>query len=335
MNVSLFLEIKNEYTEHLIDTISPFIYEGMNSIYREAVNIAEGANSNDKILLVFQKLLKSISDWNQNKIDEETNRIKLASNTSEYLDDLVKAVIKSNIILLTYSNSISNVIAQTFYNNFTTSTLIHRCYTVCAKDIHNNPYLFFHDVHQMDFKRNQIVIQQNIQSGISRAIRKILPISVILKEYLVNSVNIIDENIAKPTKIEQPINNKLQKEVMNIIKTDGNKSDKQKVKSIITIDKILNSIENKKPKEVDQLNIQRLIRKSDKNVNENRLSTSDKKIINIDIDEKNEEQNSVSVTTISNNPQYKNMFTKNSNPETSEKIDPKNVKLIEAYKNRI
>lgn len=332
MNVSLFLEIKNEYTEHLIDTISPFIYEGMNSIYREAVNIAQGADSNDKILLIFQKLLKSISDWNQNKIDEETNRIKIASNTSEYLDDLVKAVIKSNIILLTYSNSISNMIAQTFYNNLTTSTLIHRCYTECAKDIHNNPYLFFHDVHQMDFKRNQIIIQQNIQSGISRAIRKILPISVILKEYLVNSVNIINEPI---NKIEQPVNNKLQKEVMNIIKTDGNKSDKQKVKSIITIDKILNSIENKKPKEMDQLNIQRLMRKSDKHINDNRLSTSDKKIINIDIDEKEEEHKSVSVTTISNNPQYKNMFTKNSNPETSEKIDPKNIKLIEAYKNRI
>jgi len=335
MNVSLFLEIKNEYTEHLIDTISPFIYEGMNSIYREAVRIAEETDSKDKILLIFQKLLQSVPQWNQIKIEEETNRIKTASNTSEYLDDLVKAVIKSNIILLSYSNSISNLIGQTFYNNFTTAVFIHRCYTECAKDVYNNPYLFFHDVGQMDFKRNQIIIQQNIQSGIGRAIRKILPISIILKEYLVNSVNICDQ----VKKNDTHVNEKLQKEVMNIIKTDANKSDKQKVKSIITIDKILNSIENKKPKDVnlEQLNIQRMIRKSDKNINENKLSTSDKKIINIDINdnvltENNQEHKTVSVTTLSNNPQYKNIFTRHSNPETSEKIDPKNVKIIETYR---
>jgi hypothetical protein len=50
----------------------------------------------------------------------------------------------------------------------------------------------------MEFKRNQIVIEGIIKKGIERGIRKILPLAAVLKEYLINSVNIINE----PPKVE-------------------------------------------------------------------------------------------------------------------------------------
>lgn len=270
MNVALFLEIKNEYTEHLVDTITPYIYEGLTSIYKSAVRLAEETNREGSVLIIFQKLLQQIDGWNQIRIIEETNRIKQMSNTSEYLDDLVKAVIKSNIILLAYSNSISNLVGQSFYNSLTTATFIHRCYTECGKDAHNNPYLFFYDRDfPMEYKRNQLIIHQHIEAGIAKAIRKILPISMILKEYLVNSINIINE----PPKVElvgnshgmapsqpfvkmsenrgdilapdQLIDPKLEKAVMSIIKSDSVKSDKQKIQAIMNMDKLISSMEPK------------------------------------------------------------------------------------------
>lgn len=279
MNVALFLEIKNEYTEHLTDTITPYIYEGLTSIYKEAVRLADEINREGNTLMIFQKLLQSINNWSQLRIEEETNRIKQLSNTADYLDDLIRAVVKSNIILLTYSNSVSNVIAQSFYNTLTTSTFIHRCYTECGKDAHNNPYLFFHDVDPMDYKRNQIIINQHIQAGITRAIRKILPISMILKEYLVNSINIIQE----PPKVEligsnqqvipdtlgpqldnfgrinpfgskniseNKLDSKLEKEVMKIIKSESAKSEQQTVQAILNIDKILTNMKPNNPAEL-------------------------------------------------------------------------------------
>jgi len=283
MNVALFLEIKNEYTEHLIETMTPYIYEGLTCIYKEALKMAQQNNQEEVTLIIFQKLLQAIEKWNQIRIDEETYRIKQLSNTLEYFDDLVKAVIKSNIILLTYSNSISNIIGQNFYNNFVTSTFVHRCYTECAKDAHNNPYLFCHDIKLLEYKRNQIIIQEQIKNGIARAIRKILPISMILKEYLVNSVNIIQEppkielvglapnnqapNQAQPMmpqipnpgfpfqqtqysnlnkkKSENKIDSNLECEVKKMIQTDNNKSDKQKIQEIINLDKILTSAKKK------------------------------------------------------------------------------------------
>lgn len=191
MNVQLLLEVKEWYTDYLVDTLTPFIYEGLLSLYTEAVSVSISTGTPKKSLLLFQKYLQSIDGWTQYKIDEETNRIKQNSGTAEVFDDLVKSVIRSYIILLTYSNNVSNVIAQTFYNNMSTSDLIHRCYIECAKDAHNHPYLFLHDIDPLDQKRNQVLIERNIQQGIVRGIRKILPIGLILKEYLANSINII------------------------------------------------------------------------------------------------------------------------------------------------
>lgn len=277
MNVTLFLEIKNEYTEHLVDTMVPFIYEGLVSFYKEAVNISEDTKNRDKVLLIFQKLLQTIDGWTQHKIEEETTRIKQMSGTSDYLDDLVKSVIKSNIILLTYSNNVSNVVAQTFYNTLSTSNLVHRCYIECAKDAHNNPFLFYHDVEPMDLKRNQILIEKNIQSAIIRGIRKILPIGLILKEYLTNSVNIIyepphvelvgenqqmippvpvplpdkvptekkilTEKIPTEKKSEKQPDKQLDKQVMKLINTENEKSDRDKVKALMQLEHVLNNAE--------------------------------------------------------------------------------------------
>lgn len=386
MNVSFFLEMKEEYTQHLIDTLAPYIYEGLTSIYKEAVKVANDSGCEEKILITFQKCLQAIGKWNQLIIAEETNRIKQLSNTADYLDDLVKAVIKSNIILLTFSNNISNIVAQTFYNSFTTQTFIHRCYAECGKDAHNYPYLFYHDVNPMDFKRNQIVIQQNIQSGITRAIRKVLPISLILKEYLVNSINIIQE----PPKVEligahtnpanplhpleanmgvpnfsgqvhfsdkQKMDPQLEKDVMELIKSEGTKSNKDKIQALMHMEKFITSIEapeNKISSSKKSPSGKRIIdrRHSDlmvaphliDNESDDRndidmdnfgLGNSDKNILNINIDEEetvegNTANKSVSGTSLSSRA-YPGKSGPRMNPETSERIDPSKVRPIEEY----
>lgn len=198
MNVVLFLETRNQYHEILVGTIAPYVREGLNSIYREAMGLAEKSGRRDETLEIFQTMLRGVEKWNQDMIMKETVRIKRMSGTEEYFDNLVKAVIKSNIIVLTCTNTISNVIGQTFYNNFRTETLIHRCYIESAKDIHNNPFLFDHDAPSAEIKKCQVIVNQIVEKCIGRSINKVLPIASILNEYLVNSVNILPE----PAKVE-------------------------------------------------------------------------------------------------------------------------------------
>lgn len=392
MNIPLFLETKNEYTEHLVDTLTPFIYEGLNSIYKVAYQTADESNAKDKTLLIFQKYLQGIDTWSQIKINDETERIKQKSGTTEYMDDLVRAVIKSNILLLTYSNSISDTVALAFYGALSTPNFIHRCYIECAKDFHNHPYLFYHELDQMEIKRNQLIIEQHIQGGITRAIRKILPISLILKEYLMNTVNIVCE----PTKVEmvglhrdelpppvnnfglpQPvqiggisnvkviperkifdskldsrldprINSKLE-QMQNLIATENAKSEHDKMKSMLQMDKI---ISNTKPNEQTNIVVKNhkirempLGRLSDdeserENPHNGHLRSSDKKVLQLSKSEKTDEGSNTSkkysATSISSNPIAKNpknpVVVKVGAPVESERADPNKIKAyIEEY----
>lgn len=384
MNVPLFLEIRNEYCEHLTETLIPYIYEGLNSIYIDAEKIAKEANCEAKTLLIFQKLLQSIGDWNQTKIINETDRIKQDSKTADYFDDLVKAVVKSSIILLTYSNTVSNIIGQTFYNSLSIPSFIHYCYIECGKEAHNNPYLFFKQVDPLDYKRNQIIINQKIQSGIVRAIRKFLPISLILKEYLANSVKIIRENseinvnLLKNDKKSENSKNSTAKKINDIIISDRNQSDKKRMQTIMKLDEIISagiadpvsigSLHSDNPKisinnipktnSISKLNNHSLHVKSNNNDISNNnyvllshfghqdtdycqnsnMDTIDNKIINIKPNDtkstnKNYTDENISMTTINSNdlPHHSKLFTHNYGPETSEKIDPYNIKLIENY----
>jgi hypothetical protein len=358
MNVALFLEIRDEFTEHLIDTLTPFINEGLGSFYKEAVDISEKNGKNEKVLIILQTLLLDIEGWTQYKSNEETNRIKQTSGSGDYLDDLVKSVIKSNIILLTCSGTVSNAIAQSFYNTLSTSALIHRCYIECGKDAHNNPFLFYHAVDPMDLKRNQIIIEKNIQKAIARAIRKILPIGLILKEFLANSINIINEppqvelvqvsgTALVPLAIQPGIgtgigpeikpesksevkpeiksDKQLDKQVMKMVKTENEKSDRDKVRDLMKLEKALNS---DRPSKNDFLqhggksrNYTHILdddkSKSSEYSPNKKLNKSDRAVININFNSDSDAENSSAkissktMSPFSENPGAKNVGRRN------------------------
>lgn len=204
--MNFLVETKNEYTKQLTNVITPIIYSGILSIYNDTVKALDKKEEN-KILKIFQKLIKDIPRWNNNIVANETNRIKTSSKC-DFLEDLLKAVIKANIILLTNSNTIDEPI-KNIYMNLNLSKFIHRCYIECAKEIYNSPYLFYHKISPIDKKRNQREIIILIKKSIEEAIRKLLPVKYILQKYLGNNIeqenhdnfdNVMSENEKKNLK---------------------------------------------------------------------------------------------------------------------------------------
>ena len=86
---------------------------------------------------IFQLFLKNTPSWNKHIITEETNRIKEKCKCSEWFDDLIKAVIKSNIVLLTFniSGKESNLINRKLHETVQPDDFIHKCYIECAREI--------------------------------------------------------------------------------------------------------------------------------------------------------------------------------------------------------
>ena len=108
------VEAKDIYTEYLINVIQPLIYEGFHSIYEKAVTLEKTYTDASKIdpnvknpgvLILFQHFLLGIDKLNDGLIDEESKRIRDNSRCADIFDDLIKAVVKSHIIVLTYTAS--------------------------------------------------------------------------------------------------------------------------------------------------------------------------------------------------------------------------------------
>lgn len=185
--LNLLVETKNEYTTHLSNILTPLIFQGLQSIYNEARNIVNKDGDLNMVLKIFQSCLKSIITWNTVTIDKATNAILTSSQSYDWLNDLIKATLKSNLIVLLYNpncNIKQTTVDPTFYKSIKTTDFIHRVYIECARELWNNPYLLYHDYPPIEIKRNQRDCMVIIKEAIKESLRKLLPVKHILQIYL-------------------------------------------------------------------------------------------------------------------------------------------------------
>jgi hypothetical protein len=191
------VEIKDEYTTFLINIITPLIFEGIKDLYNKALITEDKFNKacrdnpniqNPGVFKIFQIYLKELPNLNSNSIEGEYQRIKEKSKCSEWFDDLVKAIVKSNIVLLTYnaSGKTCKLVNDKLHETIDVKLFTHKCYIECARIFINYPELFYHKFRTIDIKRNQREAYDLIKTAIHEAIRKMLPIKLILEEYLKN-----------------------------------------------------------------------------------------------------------------------------------------------------
>lgn len=190
------VEIKNEYTTFITNIITPSIFEGIKSLYTKSIEIHNkfeeqqlrdpNAEGSPGILKIFQTCLKDIPSLNNNAIEREAERIRVSCKCSEWFDDLIKAVIKSNIVLLTFNGNNFDLVNQKHHERIDVNDFIHKCYIESARIIYNNPELFWHEFPPLEIKRNQRDACELIKVAIKEGIRKMLPMKLILQEYLKN-----------------------------------------------------------------------------------------------------------------------------------------------------
>lgn len=204
------VDIKDEYSAHLIGILVPLIYEGMKSIYNKSVeyhkkieSIAKYKTKKMDIVNIFQTCLKDIPTLGNSAIESETKRIKEMSRCSEYFDDLIKAVIKSYIVLLTYnaSGKTCKLVNDKYHERININEFIHKCYIECSHTFYNNPDIFLYsldgEIPQKDMKIYKLSSYKMIKEAIVEAIRKMLPTKAILQEYLANDYIVGGQNTKK------------------------------------------------------------------------------------------------------------------------------------------
>ena len=191
------VDAKDIYTNYLVNTVRPLLYEGFQSMYKSAIsmdNTFEKSAKDDPsikspgIIKIFQYLLKGLNKLSNSKVNDEYKRIRDGSGCADIFDDLIKAVMKSHIVVLTYniSGKKSDLLTNKMYEKIEPKDFVHRCYTECVSIFYDHPLLFWHGFDEAKIKDNQNIIFELTKTGIKRAIYNSLPMKEILNEFLNN-----------------------------------------------------------------------------------------------------------------------------------------------------
>ena len=215
-NIGVLVNAKEEYTKQLISILKTCIYQGIKSIYMDAKDICHQDNTPDNVLMIFQDLLSRIPKWSQDIINKEFERITNVSKC-DYIDDLLKVVYVSHIKILTVIHSAQRN-KKLSLKVPSGGHFIHLCYIECAREFWKDPYLFSDRGSKFEQQKNMRDSETMIAECINETIRKQLPVRNILKDFL----NEPDEDINEEDEpdIKEPVNKKYLKKLETVVKKE-------------------------------------------------------------------------------------------------------------------
>jgi hypothetical protein len=172
---------KEEYTNRLVDILTPFLYKGINKLWVSTRKRVESMNK-QHVIIPFQKELEQIPKWNQDIIDQQFSEL-LKTVDEKPLDKLIEAVFVSNVHILSSIRNKSQVRGKLDINIPDSKVFMHRCYVNCARILFTVPYLLDDRRNLGTIKRqeNFTLCIQHIQESIHKTIRENLPINDIIE----------------------------------------------------------------------------------------------------------------------------------------------------------
>ena len=235
-------DIKKIYLQQLTSILTPCMFDSIKNIYNRSCEIAKGSKMS--IEYAFKVCLKDLVNLSQQSIINEVSKIKSLSNSGSYFDNLVRSVIKSHIVLMSYNVSKESCpICDIRKYNIDINRFIHECYIELGNQIFNDPRIFIMCLKDGDELNN---INGNIRCGnkfdklvkkcISKVVFSFIPVNDVLVEYL-NKDKITDDYIKAKQDIEKD-------EIVNRIIEGINEKIKINQSGGFNIDELMERIKN-------------------------------------------------------------------------------------------
>jgi hypothetical protein len=179
MDASVYSEAKGEYTKQLITFIVPAYHRFFMEVLQQA---SQEEPQPKRQLWKFQELLSQIPEWNIDKVQRETSRIQ-GLISCDYLEELLTAVFIAHTKVLT-AIRIGNKNKRVQITIPKLDHFLHRALSESSRLLWSSAYLFHNELSAIEKQKNHRQIEQLLQEGIQHAIRGLLPVKNILKDYL-------------------------------------------------------------------------------------------------------------------------------------------------------
>ena len=302
-------EAQNEYSARLINTLTPFIRQGIQSIFNEAYKLCEENDEQEKYLMTFQNFLSRVSKWNNSLVEQETERIVRESKCS-YLEDLLTCVHVTQLKVLT-SVRVGSKQKKIDLDVPKLSVFIHRVYIETSRKIYKNVYLFDLKATPLNHQKNMRECEVIIKECILNVIRESIPIEKILRSYIDKTTEteitveeeiipeekkqpdpIVDEKPAAPAQEPEENTSVVKEEESLVVKQEESSSipqQKSVALSFNDMDKVLNMSTNQEenidaPKTIDRLETISNMRNEERKREEEEEDDMETLTINSDLD---------------------------------------------------
>jgi hypothetical protein len=179
---------KTHLRDHLGSLIVHPISEGFWSIYNTSKDLCQRNNQLDQILRTFQNMLTKITEWSDNTLDMEVDRI-VKTTKCDYLDDLLMGVFISymkSFASLHYRGNSSEI--KIDFERPSLSKFVHELYKASARKLWQVAYLFkTFGISTEQQAKNRQDIEKHISDCMEQVIRGFLPWAEISRKYFSNT----------------------------------------------------------------------------------------------------------------------------------------------------
>lgn len=206
--LSVYSDARAEYTKQLCVFLVPAYFQFFIELLEKAKQ--DMINEPKRSLWQFQTYLNEIHDWNMQKVQNEIQRINTNSGC-DYLEDLLTAVFIAHTKVLTAIRLSANKkkieISVPKVEHFLFKVL---CET--SKLLWSSTYLFRDGISGIEKQQNYRNIEHIINEGILQAVRSLVPVKSILRDFVSNDADDADnddsdeekDDMKEPSKIDIP-----------------------------------------------------------------------------------------------------------------------------------
>ena len=190
--ISVYAEAKGEYTTQLC----VYLTKPLQIFFLALLETAKTEEPDKKkVLRRFQDLMSQIPDWNVDKVGRETTKIADESGC-DYLEELLTAVFIAHTKVLsairlgnTKNKSVQITVPKLDH-------FLHRTLSESARRIWSNVYLFTDDISSLEKQKNLRQLEVILTECVQQAVRGLLPVKSLLKDYLTEPTSAEDEAVA-------------------------------------------------------------------------------------------------------------------------------------------
>ncbi len=183
--LSVYSDARAEYTKQLCVFLVPAYFQFFTELLERSKR--DMVNEPRRVLWQFQTYLNEIHDWNMEKVSSEIGRINTNCGC-DYLDDLLTAVFIAHTKVLTAIRLSSNK-KKIEINVPKVELFLFKVLCETSKLLWSSTYLFRDGISGIEKQQNYRTIEQIINEGILQAVRSLVPVKSILRDFVNNDTS--------------------------------------------------------------------------------------------------------------------------------------------------